>query len=956
MPDHAEDDRYDVFVSYARDDVPNVLSDVRWLESAGYDVWFDSYIEAGKEWANELASAIDRSRFVIFFASARSIVSPHCLNEVAYATDAHKVVVPIYLEQVDIAGGVKLAVSRSQAIMRWQLGLDEYRQQLRSVVERYKSGAHATVLPRRKQVLTQVPHTRNRNFAGRDELLAKIAVCLRERAPAVVALTGLAGVGKSQVALEYVYRKKREYDLVAWIRGEERAVLESDLVDLAASLGLEQAGDPDTALVLSAVKRHLDGRSGWLLIFDNVERPETLLRYLPADPSGHVIVTSRWRNWGRYAENLAVDPFESAEAIAFMERRLSGEEPAAVRRLVDELGRLPLALEEAAAYMEATGRSVSSYLELFENHHRALLDQIRPPDDYPWTFRTALEVSLQHLQTQSDAVHVLKLLAFVAPDDISVPLLLRKELETGDTPFEIASDHCVSTLAKYSLLKIDRDAVAVHRLVQLVVRDRLSADEYAHYGMRVLELVEEQFPSVGAMGELQTKCRKLVPHAIALFTHIAALPAARNRLAALMGRVGTFLSASSWSEGAIRYLDNAYSLLKDAGDASATFAYTCELFGGSLYRHGLLDRARELFDEAIETYDRCGLEKANRRMVIHTNLAWIHWSVGDFALAEGSARAGLATLEARDPRRIGALSILARVHADACRLSDAEKAVDECAATIAALHGYRTPLMCGVFMQMAHVLLDLGKPLDAQSWIREALTVGATALSESHPLMATSHCELGQILLALGERQAALRELEAAMVEVPDSNYRVSQHQAVAACFRVLALIDSDDLDAARTIASDRLATITVQIAGETHYAAALASLVRGRLECRLGHPQVGVELAKEGESGITRRYGEVHGHRLLTLALLGDVQRDAGLLDDARRCYERGLTIAAALGLGRHPSVADHIVGLAAIDHARGDAAAARAGWRKAADLLAACLGASCPRVTALTRAAETG
>src|SRR6185295_4507215 len=125
-------------------------------------------------------------------------------------------VVPVYLEQVEIAGGIKLSLLRSQAILRWKLGLEEYRQHLRSAVDRYRA-LSVTEAPRRRQAIWQVPLARNRNFAGRDDLLAEIAASLRERTPPVVALTGLAGVGKSQLALEYAYRHKREYDVVAWI-------------------------------------------------------------------------------------------------------------------------------------------------------------------------------------------------------------------------------------------------------------------------------------------------------------------------------------------------------------------------------------------------------------------------------------------------------------------------------------------------------------------------------------------------------------------------------------------------------------------------------------------------------------------------------------------------------------------------------------------------------------------
>ena len=107
-------DQRQIFISYAHRDAELVLPDMEWLRSLEFSVWYDQQIKAGVSWADELATAIDQSAFLIFFASSRSIVSPHCLDEIAYALGAGKRVLAVYIEPVELQGGLKLSMSRTQ--------------------------------------------------------------------------------------------------------------------------------------------------------------------------------------------------------------------------------------------------------------------------------------------------------------------------------------------------------------------------------------------------------------------------------------------------------------------------------------------------------------------------------------------------------------------------------------------------------------------------------------------------------------------------------------------------------------------------------------------------------------------------------------------------------------------------------------------------------------------------
>lgn len=954
MPDSDNSEGNDVFISYSRNDVSTVVSDVEWLRSKGHTVWFDGDVHAGTNWGDELARAIDQSRLVMFFASENSVVSPHCLNEIAYATDSRKPVVPVYLDSVQVSGGLKLFISRMQAISRWQLSTDEYHQQLRSALLRRASAEDIPITSPQSVAGWYVPIMRNRYFEGREDVLERIATAL-DTTQSIVALTGLAGVGKTQVALEYAFRHRADYDLVAWIRAEEDSAIEADLVDLAGKLELENAGDPNTAVVLGELRRHLEALPNWLLILDNAERPQMLSRYLPTDTQGHVIVTSRLQNWGRFAETVPVDAFPADNAVGFMLRRLPGADVGAIDKLVQTLGRFPLALEEAAAYIDATGRSVAGYQELFEKHHRALFTQARPPDDYPQTFGTAMDVSLRQLESEDEqAAHMLRLLACVAPDDISIPLMFSAELDVEDgVPAEIAVDRCVSSMRKYSFIKVEEDAVSLHRLVQLVIRDRMSAEDFERYVTRGVELVESVFPHVRMMGPHAARCRRLMPHAIALCGHAENVPAAQKSMALLLGRTGTFMSASGWDTEALNHLDRAYRICKTLTDEPALQAFTCELYAASLYGHGMLEGALEKFVEAIDLYVTLDKRKLHRELGIHAEVAWIHWGRGDFEAAESAARQSIDIAASAygdgAPQRLAAMGVLARIHLDCGRIPEARATVDDTIATIEKLGGFRLPLMCGIFMQIAYVLHALGRPQRARSWAEEAIQVGKTALSEVHPLIPISRCVLGQIHLTLGEPEAALDQLDRATVAITDTGFKLNQHLIVVACYLVRTLVGLGEVARAEAVVAKHLDHIRDNTAGDTDFVTAMAALARGQLSAARDGDERAEALCEEGDQRIAKRYGEQHCYRLETLLELAEVQRKLDHLDASQASHELGLDIAEHNGLADHPLAAAHHVGLASIDAARGDAESAARRRAVAADILSANVGPLSNRILEL-------
>ena len=142
--------------------------------------------------------------------------------------------------------------------------------------------------------------------------------------------------------------------MIWWVRSEEPVILANDYIELADKLGLEK-GSGKTEELIDAVKQWFENNAGWVLIFDNAQNPHDLTRYLPKIGSGHVIVTSRNPNWESLAKPLEVLVFDRPESVKFLLKRTEHRDEKAAEALADALGDLPLALEQAGAYVKETG-------------------------------------------------------------------------------------------------------------------------------------------------------------------------------------------------------------------------------------------------------------------------------------------------------------------------------------------------------------------------------------------------------------------------------------------------------------------------------------------------------------------------------------------------------------------------------------------------------------------------
>jgi Tetratricopeptide repeat len=390
-------------------------------------------------------------------------------------------------------------------------------------------------------------------LAGREELLAELHVQLApddDPRPRIVTLFG-PGAGKTSVALEYAYRHLAEVGLAWQFPAEDQAMLRAGFDELAAQLGawdLDHIRDAVTSVHTVLAKFP----APWLLIFDNASDPGTVEAFLPPAGPGQVLITSQNSTWPGQA--LHVPGLNPDVAADFLISRTCDPDERAAAELAGELDGLPLALEQAAAYMRATGDSIAEYLGLFRKR-RPDTPTRGEPLGYGKTVGITWALAFSRLeQAGPSAAGLMRLLAFFMPEAIPLSLLLQPrpglagQLGPDVAPVleplledPLAASDAVAMLRRYSLVTPAADgSVSVHRLVQAATIEQMTDVLAAQWRQAAVTVLEAAIPGDPRDPSSWPVFRMLLPHAQAALTADAYGMA---RAALYLGYSGSFAAA-----------------------------------------------------------------------------------------------------------------------------------------------------------------------------------------------------------------------------------------------------------------------------------------------------------------------------------------------------------------------------------------------------------------------------
>jgi tetratricopeptide (TPR) repeat protein len=617
---------------------------------------------------------------------------------------------------------------------------------------------------------------RNPNFTGREGILKALRLALISGEPAAWkhAITGMGGVGKTQLTVEYIYRHKTEYRVIWWIRSEEPATMAADYASLAVDLNLPEKDSTDQTEIAKAVKRWLEHNPGWLLIFDNAQDPGEIRNYLPLGGAGHVIITSRNPLWGGVAKLLPAPIFERAESIEFLCKRTGQGDKKAADALADELGDLPLALEQAGAYIETTGISLTEYQELFQSRRNELWEDESHPLDYPDSVATTWSLSMEQVSKESPvAADLLNLCAFLAPDDISLELLCGgvehlPEPLASTAADKLAMNRAIKALRQYSLIATNGEFLSVHRLVQAVVRDRLSGDDRKGWTETVVRLLSSAFPFYSDDVRTWHQCSRLLPHALAAAAHAGVLGVAPDVTQHILNQTGIYLRGrAEFAEAKVLY-DRALSLAEKAyGSDHPEVAAIVNNLGGLLRDLSDLQGAKEHFERALVIGEKTyGPDHPNVAIRVN-NLGLVLYDLSDLQGAKEHFERALKIDEKAygpdHPEVAIPVNNLGNVLQALGDLEGAKEHFERALKIDEKAYGPDHPNVAIRVNNIGNVLQDLGDLQGAKKHFERALKIDEKTYGPDHPNVAIRVNNIGNVLQDLGDLQGAKEYYERAL-------------------------------------------------------------------------------------------------------------------------------------------------------------------------------------------------
>lgn len=294
-----------------------------------------------------------------------------------------------------------------------------------------------------------IPYGLNLRFFGRSDETHALRSALDPPAEAtglrVIAICGLGGVGKTQLALNYANTSMQSFDVIAWIHADTQSKMVQSLASFATKLGLPKDGEiEDNYQSVQKVRDWLNAsRKSFLLIFDNVEDVNILDQVWPSNDKGSIIITSRSPAIAssRATNILQLDCFSentAVDVLAALTGTKKSEGVAAAKEICQLLGYFPLAMVQMSSFIRNRGCSFEEFLVLFKKFTSKIISKSDPLLEYDLTLSTVWNLSLESLSPKSR--NLLNLLAFFDPDVILERLLINSKYKSTDRRLEALED------------------------------------------------------------------------------------------------------------------------------------------------------------------------------------------------------------------------------------------------------------------------------------------------------------------------------------------------------------------------------------------------------------------------------------------------------------------------------------------------------------------------------------
>ncbi len=806
MPD--ETFAFDVFLSHNSKDKPEVRRIGEALKGRGLRVWLDEWeLIPGRRWIPELEKALQTTKTAAVMVGENGFgrwEQPEYEGALSEFVDRGLPVIPVLLPGapekptlpfflkgftwVDLRGGLK------------KEGLDRLVWGITGKRPDDEPGLGTRFGPR----LHNLPFSSLGDLLkGRDEELRKLQEGQATAITQAETIYGLGGIGKTRLAVEYAWRSGNLYDAAFFVVAESPEALRANLADLARpdllNLPEYEAAAQDKSV--AAVLRWLHEHDRWLLILDNVDTKETeqaVVKIVPSLSAGRVLITSRIKDWPASIRRQPIETLSLDEAQRFIlertaeDRNSSKDDPDQALRLAEELGGLPLALEQAAAYIAQRQMSLSEYLEEWEKEREKVLNWYDGSVvEYPRSVAVTWQTTFQQLSPTAAAV--LRLTAYLAPDPIPSKMfedgaeivgeavgLLCEEIgaQVEDRPVKEA----ITELAAFSMVTRKGESFTAHRMVQDALRSRIPEVRRRDWIERSLRLVNDFSPPTPSDVRTWPIWDPLRPHASRVTQYAddagIAHPTARlmNQLALLLLNKSLYREAEPLMRRTLELCEATY------GPEHSGVAVRLNNLAQLLQDTNRLSEAEPLMRRALQIdEDSFGPQHPNVARDLN-NLAQLLKATNRLSEAEPLMRRVVQIDEdsfgPQHPEVAIDLNNLAQLLKATNRLSEAEPLMRRALQIGEETLGPQHPNVAIRLNNLAQLLQATNRLSEAEPLMRRALQIGEDTLGPQHPNVAIRLNNLAQLLQAtnhLSEAEPLMRRA----LQIDEGSFG-PQHPSVA--------------------------------------------------------------------------------------------------------------------------------------------------------------------------------
>ena len=668
----------EVFYSYAQEDERLQRELEKYLSSLKrqglISTWHNRQISPGTDRNDTIDIHLKSASVILLLVSPSFLASDYCDRVVQHALKRQQAneakVIPILLRPVEWEK-VKFAYlqplpTNMKPITTWRdrdAAFLDVVKDIRKVVEDLRSPSIRTsqdskdlTIPSLALSIQNIPYRQNSFFTGRDEVLKQLYLTFRSKKTKVKmqAISGLGGIGKTQIALEYAYRYQKHYRAVFWAQADSREGLVSSFVAAAQLLKLPNNDVQNQYNVVKDFKRWMETRGEWLLILDNVQDLALVTDFVPPLYGGHILLTTRIQEAGALALHIKVEPLAPELAALFLQKRATGNrldkniernsefQRTTALEIAHELGYLPLALDQAGAFMQVSSSGLGGYLNLYRQKKAVLFEEHDGvTQDHPDTIVTTWSISFKEVEAiNAGAADLLRLCAFLHSDAIPEEMIKEGAIHLGlqlqaVVTDELSLNKAIITLLRYSLIDRlpNRNALNINRLVQVVLKHKMDIETYKQWAERCVRMMSAVFPVPEP--SLWARCERFLPHAQACMQLIEQNHMEFPESTRLLTRIGRYLKERAHYKEAEPFVQRALTISSERSAPNhVETAHILDVLAGIYEAQARYPEAETSYLQALKIYEQQrGADDLDTSRILN-NLTSLYNLQGQYGKAE----------------------------------------------------------------------------------------------------------------------------------------------------------------------------------------------------------------------------------------------------------------------------------------------------------------------------------